>query len=163
MPRTTNRNPGVDYEDEATVYETTVSDPAGFGPGGVRYDGTAFVMEDASGQFDPRTGGGGGITEPQHKSLDVLVHNVAEPAYTQWNRTSGKVQSVIIWDEDPINPAAVKIRAWEYTRNPVTTGKVESYDRVQYDGAGTAIRRLRTTLTRSSGKVVNATTTEETP
>lgn len=39
----------------------------------MNYDGTSFKMRDATGTFDPRTGGSG-LTPAQHEALRQLIH-----------------------------------------------------------------------------------------
>jgi len=73
MPQTPDRDAGVSDE-EATIYEPTVASTV---QGEVRYDGAAFSMYDASGAFNPRTGGSG-ITASQHKALRDLIHFLEE-------------------------------------------------------------------------------------
>ena len=53
MPKTPDRRPGVE-DQEGTIYESTVAATVA---GEVRYDGTSFSLRDATGVFDPRTGG----------------------------------------------------------------------------------------------------------
>jgi hypothetical protein len=74
MPRTPDRSPGPLVEDE----ELQLLTPGGSNPsvdGGIVYDPTAggFKMQDATGVFDPRSGGGG-LSEAQHKTLLQLIH-----------------------------------------------------------------------------------------
>lgn len=55
MPRTPDSRSGPLYEEEIRFEEQTV-DPSQ--PGYMRYVNGAFVMRDASGNYDPRQGGG---------------------------------------------------------------------------------------------------------
>ena len=54
MPRTPNREQGEMLLPEGLVLEVTVGSPSS--NGGVRFDGTDFLMRDAAGVFNPRTG-----------------------------------------------------------------------------------------------------------
>lgn len=55
MAKTPDRRPGPSFE-EAVLFDSTVAATAA---GEQRYDGTKFSMFDASGEFDPRSGGTG--------------------------------------------------------------------------------------------------------
>lgn len=80
MGRTPDRRPGALEEDE----ELRFTSPAGSSPsvnGAVTYDPTLgeFRMRDAIGIFNPRdTGGGGGISADDHKTLLQLIHFIDE-------------------------------------------------------------------------------------
>jgi hypothetical protein len=77
MPRTPDRSPGALIEDE----ELRLLTPGGSVPtvdGGVVYDPSSggFKMQDATGVFDPRVGGG--MSAAQHKVLLQLIHFIDE-------------------------------------------------------------------------------------
>jgi hypothetical protein len=69
MGLTPDRHPGVSDE-EGVILDTTVNASV---DGEFRYNGVRFSFKDATGEFDPRTGGSG-ITEAQHKVLRQLIH-----------------------------------------------------------------------------------------
>jgi hypothetical protein len=149
MPRTPDRRPGPLEELE----EFRLLTPSGSVPtvnGGMVYDpGTgAFVFRDATGDFDPRTGGGG-LTPASHKALDQLVHDIAESSYFEVSRSGGRVSGVAYWTDatktTPIRDVAI-------TR---TAGLVSSIVVRQYDGAGSVAETLTGTITRSSGQVTS--------
>jgi hypothetical protein len=111
-------------------------------PGASTYNGTAFQMRDAAGIFDPR-----GPSPAEHAAYDQLVHNIAETAYTEVIRTSGRVTSVIIWT----SPAKVlRIRDTAITRSG---GQVDTIVVRQYDGAGAVVQTRTGTVGRLSGQV----------
>jgi len=148
MGTTPDRFPGSREEDELQL-TTDAADPTV--EGALRYNGAAFRLRDATGVFDPRTGGSG-LTPAQHEALDQLVHNVAEDSFQEVNRTSNKVQTIIFWTD---SGKTVKIRETVLTRDPVTTGPVSVVVLKQYDGAGALAITLTGTLTRASGKVAS--------
>lgn len=53
MPTTPDRFPGTREEDEI-VLESSGDPPSG--PGAMKYDGTSFQLQDASGTYNPRSG-----------------------------------------------------------------------------------------------------------
>jgi hypothetical protein len=74
MPKTPDRFPGESIEDqyyELTEHVTPPTDKVGT----IAYVNGSFYLVDSSGNFDPRSGGGG-ITEAQHKVLRQLIHFV---------------------------------------------------------------------------------------
>ena len=89
-----------------------------------------------------------------HESIDSLIHDVAENAFLEVNRTSDKVQSIIYWTD---NTKVKKIRETVVTRSPVTVGKIASFVERQFDAAGTIIagQTISTSVNRSGGKVVS--------
>lgn len=73
VARTPNREHG-ELETEGIVLDST---GASADPGSLRYDGTDFAFRDATGLFNPRTGGSG-LTETQHRALRQLIHFIDE-------------------------------------------------------------------------------------
>lgn len=76
MSRTNPRRIGPLREEQIILNQTDddfnpVTDPTE--EGGVTYHDGSFAMRDASGVFDPRTGGSG-LTEADHKKLRHLIH-----------------------------------------------------------------------------------------
>ncbi len=57
MGRTPDRNPGVLIEDEEILLQANATPPTT--AGAFNYDGSSFQFRDASGMFDPRSGGSG--------------------------------------------------------------------------------------------------------
>lgn len=145
MPQTPDRHPGPLIEDEEIRLVSTASAPSV--EGAMNYgDGGSFQMRDASGIFDPRTGGGG-LTPSTHRALDQLVHEVAETSFTEVVETAGKVTAVIVWTDAG---KTTKIREEEYT---YTGGQVTTIVAKQYDGTGTLVETYTETVTYSGGKV----------
>ena len=91
----------------------------------------------------------GGITTSQHRSLDQLVHEIAEDTYCEIERTGGRVSAVYYYEDDS---KAVLIRSFEYTR---TDGRISQIVVKQYDEYGDEIigEILTGTITRSGGRV----------
>lgn len=145
MARTPDRSPGP-LDEEEILLETNTSPTAV--AGSITFDGSSFVLRDATGVFDPRSGGSG-ISEGQHEGLDTLVHDVAETSYTEVTRTSGQVSSVIVWET---SAKLKKIRETTVTR---TSGQASTIVEKHYDAAGTVIagQTLTHTVTRSGGRV----------
>lgn len=106
--------------------------------GQIGYRAGAFRMKDSAGVFDPRSGGGG-ISEAQHRSLDQLVHLIAETSYEELEYTGNRVDAVRIWTD---SGKTVKIREEEltYTGNKVTQIVTKQYN------AGVLVETLTETL-----------------
>ena len=97
---------------------------------------------------------GGGLTPATHRPLDQLVHEIAEDAFLEVTRTTGKVSAITYWTDAG---KTLKIRDVAIARDG--GGKVSQTVETQYDAAGAPIvgEVLTTTITRSSGKVVSMT------
>ena len=93
----------------------------------------------------------GGITAASHRSLNQLVHEIAEDAYYEIERTGGRVSSIYYYED---NSKAVLIRSFEYIRNG---GRIDQIITKQYDENGDEIvgETLTGTFTRSSGRVAS--------
>jgi hypothetical protein len=91
----------------------------------------------------------GGITASTHRSLDQLVHEIAEDAYCEIERTSGRVSAIYYYED---NSKVTLIRSFEYTR---TAGRITEVVAKQYDSGGSVIAGeiLTGTITRSGGRV----------
>jgi hypothetical protein len=147
MPRTPDRKPGPLQE----YQEFQLKTPAGSVPsldGGIVYDPTlgSFQFQDATGVFDPRTGGGG-LTPASHKVLDQLVHNIAETSYLEITRTNGQVTDVVYWTDAS---KTTKVRETNITR---ASGLVSQVVIKQYDGTGTLAETLTGSITRANGQI----------
>jgi hypothetical protein len=147
MPQTPDRKPGPLQELE----EIQLLTPAGSAPsvsGGMVYDPGigSFQFRDATGTFDPRSGGAG-LTPTSHRFLDQLVHALAEDCYMEVTRTSGQISSVTYWEDAT---KAKKVRETTLTRSG---GQVSQIVVVQYDSAGSAVETMTGTVARVSGQV----------
>ena len=91
----------------------------------------------------------GGITSSQHRTLDQLVHEIAEDSYCEIERTAGRVSSVVYYTD---SGKGTKIRSIEYIR---TAGRISGVVVKQYDSGGNVItgETLTGTITRSGGRV----------
>jgi hypothetical protein len=119
-------------------------------PGELAYDGSSFQMRDATGPFNPRSGGSG-LTEGQHENLDTLVHEIAETCWTEVVRSLGRVTDIIVWET---SAKLKKVRETNITRSG---GQVDTIVTKQYDAAGVLIanQTITRTVTRSSGQVAS--------
>lgn len=146
MAKTPDRRPGPLEEDEEIRLATN-----GAGPtlaGAFNFDGTAFVMRDSTGNFNPRTGGSG-ITAAQHEVIDSLVHELAETSYIELTRSAGQVTDVITWE------TAAKLKKVREANITRASGQVSVVVEKQYDGAGSLAQTLTYTITRSGGQVAS--------
>jgi hypothetical protein len=116
MPRTPDRHDG-DRDETAVVFEDT-SPTVTSQEGELRYSGSFFRMRDASGEFDPRTGGG--LSEAQHNALRQLIHFIDQGPTDGWasgtfseSTYTGVNLDSEIWYED--NTKAKKIVELEIT------------------------------------------------
>lgn len=75
----------------------------------------------------PQESSSGGITEPQHKLLDTLTHQLAEDAFVQYIYSGGKVTDEIYWTD---NTMTLKIResTFTYVGNKISQEVVKQYD-----------------------------------
>lgn len=145
MPTTPDRHPGPALEEELQL------EPQGTDPdvaGALRYVGGAFRLKDASGVFNPRTGGSG-ISEAQHLALDTLVHELDETSYLEVTRSGGQVTDVIVWTN---SGKTLKVREMNVTRSG---GLIATVVEKQYNGAGTLVETLTYTIARSGAHVAS--------
>ena len=144
MQRTPDRTPGPSIEEELQL-EDVASDPSIVGA--ITQNAGALKGRDSAGVFDLRSGTG--ISEAGHRSLDQLVHEIAEDSHTQVTRVAGQVTNITVWTD---SGETVKIRETIITRS---AGKVATIQSIQYDGAGIAIvgEDYTQTVNRVSGRV----------
>jgi hypothetical protein len=150
MPRTPDRTPGESLE-EGTVYDNRPPGEEPTSAGGVRYVDGSFSFRDSLGLFNPRSGGSG-ITEPQHKALDTLVHDLAEDNYTELTYTGQDLTSVIVWE------TAAKLKKIREATLSYTGDDLTQVIEKQYDAAGTTVvEEITSTLAYSSGDLISVT------
>jgi hypothetical protein len=89
------------------------------------------------------------LNAARHRSLDQLVHNIADTSYEEYTYTSGKLTNLTIWTD---NGKTIKIREYDYT---YTGNKVNTIVTKQYDGTGTLVETLTDTYTYSGNNVAN--------
>ena len=96
---------------------------------------------------------GGGLTPGTHRSLDQLVHGIAETSFDEVIRTGNQVTDVITWTS---NLKTLKIResTFTYTGNQVTTVVTK-----QYDGAGVVVETITETIAYTGNQVDDITRT----
>lgn len=153
MPNTPDRFPGPLQESEEVLLTEQPTGTSPTAPGGFLYADGAFKMKDASGDFNPRSGGG--ITEAQHEVLDSLVHWISETHFQEIVRSGGRVSSVVQWTDAG---KTVKIREMIVTR---VAGKTSQLDFVQFNAAGAEKQRMTGVLTRDgNGRVASIAWTE---
>jgi hypothetical protein len=83
--------------------------------------------------------GGGALTPSNHKTLDQLVHNIAETSYEEYIRSGNQVTDIIIWTD---SGKTTKIREENFT---YSAGKISTIVTKQYDGAGVLAETLTDT------------------
>lgn len=132
MAQTPDRSPGPRIEEKLTLTnEGEVADA----PGDVVFNGTSFVMRDATGTFDPRTGSGG-ISEAQHKTLRQLIHFIEEGpaegfasgAYKETLPSGAVFPTSIIWWESSSKLKKIVERTLTWTGANLTTDEWKVYD-----------------------------------
>lgn len=149
MGITPDRFPGTSDEEELLLEDRTADgDPVL--DGAIRYVNGDFRGKTATGVSSLTTGSG--LSPATHRTLDQLIHEIAEDAYLEVVRTTGKVSSITYWTD---SGKTIKIRETLITRD--VGGKVSQTVETQYDVAGNPIAGeiLTTALTRSAGKVVS--------
>ena len=148
MGTTPDRRPGV-ADEEGTNYESTSVATA---PGQVRYDGSRFSLYDATGEYDPRAGGG--ISEAQHKTLRQLIHFIddgpadgftsgayKESVYTGafltqeiWWESASKLKKIVQLDAT-YTGAFPTTEVWQMFDTDGTTVLVTITDTITYSGS----------------------------
>jgi hypothetical protein len=119
--------------------------------GELRYHNTGrFSFYDSTGEFDPRSGGGG-LSESQHEGLDRLTHNINESSYDEYITSGNKITDVITWTD---SGKTLKIREINLT---YTGSKVTQAVTIQYNGSGTEVERL-TEVPAYSGNTITSIT-----
>lgn len=104
----------------------TGADPSAIGA--ISNNAGALKGRDATGVFNLRSGTG--LTEAAHRSVDHLVHAIAEPSHDQFVYTGNRVDAVITWETSAM---LKKIREELYT---YASGKVSVVVTKHYDAAG---------------------------
>lgn len=152
MPRTPDRNPGVSDEEGVVLSdEGVVATQAGE----LRYTAGRFSLRDGTGEYDPRSGGGG-ITESQHQGLDTLVHNLSEDRYEEIIKTGAFVDQIIVWTD---SGKTLKIRQTDVTRSGAFVSVIEER---HYNSSGVVIDRQIGTISRTGPFVDNITWAKDT-
>jgi len=130
MPLTPDRRPGPSLE-EGIYLETT---SLAITPGEVRFDGSRFSLVDATGEFDPRSGGG--ISEAQHRTLRQLIHFIsdgpaegfASGAYREILPAADPFPTSIVWWESSDKLKKIVERLITWTGAFPTTDQWKIYD-----------------------------------
>lgn len=131
MGRTPDSHDGPAFED-GTYYEEQGS-PAST-PGEVRYYSGRFSLVDATGEYDPRAGGG--LTAEQHKTLRQLIHFISEGpaegfasgAYKEILPAANPFPTSIIWWESAAKTKKIVERLITWTGPLPTTDQWKIYD-----------------------------------
>lgn len=130
MGRTPDAHEGASYE-EGTYYEST---DVATEQGEVRYTGSRFSLVDATGEYDPRAGGG--ITAEQHKTLRQLIHFISEGpadgftsgAYKETLSAVNPFPTSVIWWESSSKLKKIVERTITWTGANPTTDEWKVYD-----------------------------------
>lgn len=152
MGTTPDRAPGPSLEEELQLEDQGAGATPSVVGAILQADGT-LLARDATGVFDLRSGSG--LSEAQHEALDTLVHAIAETCYLEVTRTSGRVSNVTIWTD---SGKTTKVR--ELTNIVRTGGRIDSYDLIQYDGAGATKQTVSYAVTRTAGRISSIQMTE---
>lgn len=156
MPITPDRFPGP-LEDEELRLTPDASDPAV--EGAVKFNGTDFRMKDASGVFNPRTGGSG-LTEEGHKALRQLIHFIDDgpgdgfttELFKETLPAGNPFPTQEIWWES--NAKLKKIVSLDITRNANKTPSFEVWK--VYDTDGVTVLKTVTDSISYSGVIETA-------
>lgn len=70
MSQTPNRFPGQ-IDAEGVIFDSAAADPTV--AGGMRYVSGSFRLKDSLGVFNPRSGGGGGVTDYQVRQTLLML------------------------------------------------------------------------------------------
>lgn len=130
MPVTPDRSPGPRIEEKLTLTNDGYTADA---PGDMVFDGTSFKLRDATGEFDPRTGGSG-ISEAQHRVLRQLIHFIEDGpaegfASGAYREVTGTVfPTALVWWESSSKIKKIVERLITWTGVNVTTDKWKVYD-----------------------------------
>jgi hypothetical protein len=148
MARTPDRTPGPALEEELQL-ENVASDPTVVG--GITQNAGALIGKDSIGAFNLRSGTG--ISEGSHRTLDQLVHEIAETSFDEFNYTGNQVDDIITWTTAG---KTQKIREQLFT---YSSNKISVIVTKQYDGAGVLIvgETLTETFAYSGSKVASIT------
>jgi hypothetical protein len=152
MGVTPDRAPGPSQEEELQLEDQGAGASPSVVGAIIQADG-ALLAKDATGVFDLRSGSG--LSEAAHEVLDTLVHALAETAYLEVTRTSGRVSNVTVWTD---SGKTKKVR--ELTNVVRTGGRIDSYDVIQYDGAGASKQTMSYAVTRTAGRISSIQMTE---
>lgn len=149
MPVTPDRDAGARKEEEL-ILDDRAADGDPTATGAMRYVSGAFRLRDGTGVFDPRGGGGGGISEAQHKALLNLIHFIDEgpaegfttgatktvtgtvtPTQELWSRSDATklVEKDITWTG--VNPTTIQ---WKIYAANGTTVLATVTDTISYSG-----------------------------
>jgi hypothetical protein len=90
-----------------------------------------------------------GINEITHRTLDHLVHNIAEDSYEELTYTSGKITNSTIWTDDT-KTTKIREEQYVYTGNLIT-----SMTAIQYNSGGNEFERVVETYTRTGSKITS--------
>ena len=131
MPQTPDARYGELIEDEGISLGPTARAD---GPGKIRYTGARFSLYDATGEFDPRAGGG--LSAEQHKTLRQLIHFIEEGpaegftsgAYKETLPSGNPFPTSVIWWESSSKLKKIVERLVAWTGANPTTDQWKIYD-----------------------------------
>ena len=107
---------------------------------------------------DATTASGSGLTLAEHENIDSLVHNISEDTYAEIIRNANNDVTQVNQYQFVSGPL---VRRTDITRD--ASGNVTTTVERQYDGSGTLVQSLTTTLTRDANGQVTSITTDEVP
>jgi len=148
MARTPDRTPGPSLEEELQLDDVT-SDPTVVG--GITQNAGALIGKDSIGVFNLRSGTG--ISEGTHRSLDQLVHEIAETSFDEFSYTGNRVDDIITWTTVS-KTQKIREQLFTYIGNQVSVITTK-----QYDGTGVLIvgETLTETFAYTGNQVISIT------
>jgi hypothetical protein len=126
-------------------------------------DGSVLFCEDESLVVDPNDvwitgfryigqigGSGGGLTPEDHRTLDQLVHNIAENNYTEYIYSGhSQITNIICW-ADAGKTLRIRDYAYTFTGQKITTEVVR-----QYNSSGAIVETLSFVYTYTGLRITN--------
>jgi hypothetical protein len=154
MAKTPDRSPGVSDEEGIILSNEGVLATV---VGEIRYNGSRFSLKDVTGEYDPRSGGGG-ISEVQHNALRQLIHFINDgptdgfasgsfkeseavvfPTYEIWWESSSKLKKIVSLDTTWTGPK-ITGEVWKIYDTDGSTVLVTVTDAIAYSGIFEASR-----------------------
>jgi len=148
MGKTPDRFPGTREEEEIQLIpgaDSPTADGMFAYKAGVGFE---FLEEGAL-----KTLAGSGLTEPSHRVVDQLVHNLAEDSFTEYIYSGNQITNEIVW-ADATKVTKIRESTFTYTGNKITQAVT-----VQYDGAGAPVETLTEVFTYTGNKITSVDTT----
>lgn len=148
MGITPDRFPGTSDEEELLLEDRTADgDPTQ--EGAIRYLNGDFRAKNATGVVSLTTGSG--LNPATHRTLDQLIHEIAEDNHTEYSYSGSRLDSMVVWTDVT---KTKKIREEQYT---YTGSKVTTIVTTQYDGDGNPVEVYTETYSYTGNRVTSVT------